>query len=373
MGFLPITPDVLVSLRHSPATLEEEAAPASSEVLCAASNAAPCQDECALSPADSGPLLRDEPARGPDTPLAPLGCAPITIPRAKGARVGSPPVGDAGDPAGLRVWTPATAQERRQSDILRAASQGSSASGSQETPAGVRLGTPAWTAWRRRQDLLRASSQESSASGAETPAGPAEGAPAWRVHRDLGRAISQEGRAGGAGDTLAFAVNLGGLGTGTWRNNTHAAQRCGAPRGGGGQLWPVRSVDSPRPPLDAMPHNQIGAARLAEDGTLGRAHSAADVTPATAEQMAALRHSHAEYQGGSGAPVEPWQFVCRLRTSSDVLAAAVNFHVTQAIQCAQGKCLCGGACCDVLLCSACACMWLSCVLRLHRSISWSAS
>ena len=217
-------------------------------------------------------------------PVAPLGCAPIIIPRAKG---------DIGDPAGLRVWTPATAQERRRPDVLRAASQGSSTSASQETPAGVRLGTPAWTAWRRRQDLLRASSQESSTSGAETPLGPAEGAPARRVHRDLGRNMSQEGR-DGARDILGLAVTLGGLGTGAWRNDTHAVQSFAAARRGSGQLWPVRSVDSPRPPLNALPHNPTGAARLAEDGTLERAHS---------EAAPALRHSHADCHGGSRAPV----------------------------------------------------------------------
>ena len=284
-------------LRHSPATLEEEAAPACSDVRCAAGITAPCQDESALPPEDKGSGLREEPACSPVTPLAPLGCAPVTIPRAKAS-----PFSDMGDPAGLRVWTPATTQEKRRPDILRAASQESSASGSQETPAGVRVGTPAWTAWRRRQDLLRASSQESSTSGADTPAGPAEGAPAWRVHHDLGRAINQNGRAGGAMDAMGFSVNPGGLGTGAARV-THAAERFGAARGRSGQLWPARSVDSPRPPLHAMPHNRTGAARLAPGGTLGRVRSEADITCATAAQLAALRHSHADCHGGSGAPV----------------------------------------------------------------------
>ena len=303
-----IQPDILASLRHSPATLEEEAAPASSGAQCPASDGALSQDECVLPPKDDGSPLREGPACGPNTPLAPLGCAPITIPRAKGARVGPSPFSNMGDPAGPGVWTPVTTQEMRRRDILRAASQGSSASGSQDTPAGVRLGTPAWKAWRRRQDLLRASSQESSTSGAETPAGPAEGAPAWRVHRNLGRASSQEGRAGNARDVLGFAVNPRGLGTGAPRNMTHAAQRTGGARGGSGQLWPVRSVDSPRPPLDAvphnpMPHNPLAAARLAKNCTLGRVPSEADIMPATMAQVAALRHSHADCYGGSGAPV----------------------------------------------------------------------
>ena len=260
----------------------------SSEERSATSDGAPCQDDCK----DSGSPSREEPACGPDTPVAPLGCAPITIPLAKG---------DVKDPLDLRVWTPAAAQERRRPDILRGASQGSSASGSTETLEGVRVGTPAWTAWRRRQGLLCASSQESSASGADTPLGPAEGALARRVRHDLGRATSQEGRAGGAGDILGLAAHLGGLGTGAWRGNTHAGQRFGAARRGSGQLWPVSSVDSPRPPLDALPHLPIGAARLAEMGTLERAHS--EAAPATAAQMAALRHSHADCHGGSGAPV----------------------------------------------------------------------
>ena len=301
-----VTP--FVSLRRSPATLEEEAAPASSGVQCAASKGASGQDECVLSPVDNGSSSRDGPACGPDTPLAALGCAPIAIPRAQGARAGSSPFSNMGDPAGLGVWTPVPTQETRRPDILRAASQGSSASGSQDTPAGVRLGTPAWIAWRRRQDLLRASSQESGTSGAETPAGPAEGAPAWRVHRDPGRAMSQEGQAGGARDVTGYAMTPAGLGTAASRNMTHAAQRIGAVRCGSGQLWPVRSVDSPRPLLDAvphnpMPHNATGAARLAKNGTLGRVRSEADITPATAAQVAALSHSHADCHGGSEALV----------------------------------------------------------------------
>ena len=300
----PIHNLTLLCLRCSPATLEEEAALAGGEVQCAASDGALRQDECVLSPRDKGSPLREEPACGSDTPLAPHGCAPIVVPRAKGARAGSSPFCNMGDPAGLGVWTPVTTQETRRPDILRTASQGSSASGSQDTPAGVRLGTPAWNAWRRRQDLLRASSQGSSTSGAETPAGPAEGAPAWRVHRDLGRHMRQEGQAGGDRNILGFATNPGGFGTAASRTMTHAAQRIGAARGGSGLLWPVRSVDSPRPLLDAVPHNTmlhnpIGAARLAKNGTLGRVRSEADITPATAAQVAALRHSH----GGSGAPV----------------------------------------------------------------------
>ena len=251
-----------------------------------------------LPPEDIGSTSREEPACGPDMPVAPHGCAPITIPRAKAS-----PFSNMGDPAGLRVWTPVPTQEMRRPDILRAASQGSSASGSQDTPAGVRLGTPAWTAWRRRQDLLRASSQESSTSGADTPAGPAEGMPARRVPRNLGRAMSQEGRAGRAMDVIGFAVNPGGLGTGATRNVTHAAERFGAAPDNSGQLWPARSVDSPRPPLIAVPHKALGAARLAPCGMLGRVRSEADITSATATQVVALRHSHADSHGGSGAPV----------------------------------------------------------------------
>ena len=247
-------------LWHSPATLEEEAASLSSEVCCNASEMAPCQDERVLSPEDSASLSGEEPACGPDMPLAPLGCAPITIPRTKGARVVSLPFGDTGDPAGLRVWTPAMAQERRRPDILRAASQASSASGSQETPAGVRLGMPAWNAWRRRQDLLRASSQESGASGAETPAGPAEGMPVWRVHRDLGRAD--------------------------------------------------------RTPIDATQNDLHGAAQLAAAGALTRMRSEADILPADAAQVAGVRQTHTDSYGNSGVSVSttrscscPWHAV----------------------------------------------------------------
>ena len=236
-------------LSHSPATLEEEAAPASSVARCNASEMAPCQDECVLSPEDSASSLGEEPACGPDTPLAPLGCAPITIPRAKGARVGSLPCGDTGDPAGLRGCTLATAQERRRPDILRAASQGSSAGGLQDTPAGVRLGTPAWYAWRRRQDLLRTSSQESSNSGAEAPAGPAEGMPAGRVKHDLGRAAKASG--------------------------------------------------------DANLHEVVGAGRLAAAGALTRMRSEADILPADAAQVAGVRQTHTDAYGNSGVSVSP--------------------------------------------------------------------
>ena len=115
--------------------------------------------------------------------------------------------------------------------------------------------------------------------------------------------MSQEGQAGCARDVPRFGVNPKGLGTAASRNMTHAAQRIGAARGGSGQLWPVRSVDSPQPPIDAVPHNPIGAARQAKNGTLGRVRSEADITPATAAQVAALRHSHADYHIGSEAPV----------------------------------------------------------------------
>ena len=207
------------------------------------------------------------------------------------------------------MWTPVPDREERRPDILRAVSQGSSASGSEDTPAGVRIGTPAWNAWRRRQDLLRASSQESSTSGADTPAGPRAGVPAWHAHRDIDRAASQEGRA-------ARDQNPAGFGTGAWRYDLYAAQRVGAARCGSGRLWPARSVDSPRPPPDAMQHNLCGAARPAKVGTLGRARSEADITPATATQAAGMAQSHADSLGDSGAPVSsacrryPWQPCC---------------------------------------------------------------
>ena len=238
-----------MSLRHSPATLKEEAAPASSEVRCNASEMAPRLEKCVVSPEGSASSWREEPACGPDTPLAPLGCAPITIPRAKGARVGSLPFGDTGEPAGLRVWTLAMPQERRRPDILRTASQASSASGSQETPAGVRLGTPAWNAWRRRRDLLHARSQESDASGAETPAGPAEGTPAWQVNHYIGRAA--------------------------------------------------------RAPVDFHHHDLVEAGRLAETSTLKRAHSEADTLPLAAPQVAGVGQSKTEVHGDKDVLVSP--------------------------------------------------------------------
>ena len=205
-----------------------------------------------------------------------------------------------GTPAGLGAWTPAPDREERRPDHLRAASQGSSASGPEETRAGVRVGTPAWNAWRRRRDLPRASSQEGSTSGAETPAGPRAGVPAWQAHR-----ASQEGRAGGGKDLTGSAEDRAGLGTGAWRYDSHAAQRSGAGRGGSERLSPARSVDSPRSTLDAVQHNSVGAARPADVGTLGRAVSEVDSTPATAAQVAGLGPSHADSHGDSGVEVSP--------------------------------------------------------------------
>ena len=243
-----LQPDIHASLRCSPATLEEERAPASSEVNNAAVSGG-CEGAGLLPPEQS----KEVPICESDVLLAPLCCAPISIPNAKAAWVGSPPPSTE-DPAGLRVWTLSMAKGERRPDVLHAASPTSSASGSAETPAGVRVGTPAWSAWRRRRDLLRASSQESGTSGAETPAGPAEGAPAWRITHDLGRAA--------------------------------------------------------RAPGDMQQHDVAGEAQLAQAGTLKRAHSEAEPLPAAAAQVAGMSQSDTEIatqrsHGDSGVLVSP--------------------------------------------------------------------
>lgn len=241
------------SMRRSPATLQEESAPARSEVNGAAVSDG-CVDAGLLPPEQSELSMKEVPTCESDMLLAPLSCAPISIPHAKPAWVGSLPPGSPENPAGLRVWTPAVDRGERRPDVLHATSQASTASGSTETPAGVRVGTPAWSAWRRRRDLLRASSQASAASGAESPAGPAEGTPAWRVNHHLGCAA-------------------------------------GAPD-------------------NANQHDLNGAAQLAAAGTLKRAHSEADALPAAPAQVAGMSQSHAETatqrsHGDSGMSVSP--------------------------------------------------------------------
>ena len=243
-----VQPDMHASLRRSPATLEEERAPAGSEVANAAVSGG-CEAAGLLPPEQS----KKAPTCESDVLLAPLCCAPVSTPNAEAAWGGPPPPSTEA-PAGLRVWTPSMAQVDRRPDVLRAASPASSASGSAETPAGVRVGTPAWSAWRRRRDLLRAPSQESGASGAETPAGPAEGAPAWRVAHDLGRAA--------------------------------------------------------RAPGDMQHHDVAGEVQLARAGTLKRAHSEAEPLPAAAAQVAGMSQSDTEiatqrFHGDSGVLVSP--------------------------------------------------------------------
>ena len=203
------------------------------------------QDACLLPPEHSMPPSEVELVCNLDMPLAPLGCAPITIPHAKSDWVGSLLPGSAGNPAELRVWTPATPRDARRPGAPAAASQASSVSRSAETPAGVRVGTPAWSAWRRRRDLLRASSQESGTSAAETPAGSAEGAPAWQLNHDLCRAA--------------------------------------------------------RVPADPAQHCDLTeAGRLNEDGTLKRTHYEADTLPAAAPQEAGMGQNSTGFLDNKG-------------------------------------------------------------------------
>ena len=271
-----LPPDFHASLRRSPATLEEETATACSEVH-GAKMSDGCED-AGLLPTEQINLPSKE-VSSCDMLLAPLGCAPITIPRAKSAWAGSPLPDSMGNPGGLRVWTPATPRGERRPGVLHAASQASSASGSAETPAGVRVGTPAWSAWRRRRDLLRASSQESATSRAETPAGAAEGAHAWQVSHDLG---------------------------------------CAA-----------------RAPVNSDQHDLVEADRLVKGGTLKRAHSEADTLPAAAPQVAGVRQSHTDFHGDKGVSVSPTPSAhamacCMscLRTGSSCVEAAAELAAT---------------------------------------------
>ena len=245
-------PDGHVSLRRSPATLEEEMAPARSGVRGVAAGDG-YQDAC-LQPPEHSEASEEKPICAANMPLAPLGCAPVTIRHAKAALVGSPPPGSMGDPAGLRVWTPAMPREACRPGVPRTACQASSASGSAETPAGIRVGTPAWSAWRRRRDLMGVSSKESGTSGAGSPAGPADGMPAWRVMHDPGRTA--------------------------------------------------------RAPGDANHHVVAQEAQLAHASMLKRAHSEADPWPAADAQVVGMSKGHTEMvtqrsHGDTGMSVSP--------------------------------------------------------------------